>query len=369
MRHVWAGHLAVVEGDIAGAVEIETDRARFLGRGHDVRTAISVMDGRALSNTVGTVLDPIFALRRRVRIAPGATVRVAFWTMAAETRQALLDCIDKHKDATAFNRAATLAWTQAQVQLHHLGITAGEAALFQRLAGHVIYASAALRPSSDTILRGGGPQSGLWAHGISGDLPIVLLRISDAENLDIARELLKAREYWRMKQLAVDLVILNERQSSYVQDLQIALETLVRGPQSRPQVASGTPQGGVFVLRADLIPVETRAFLAAVARVVLVAQRGTLFDQLERIAETGLVARPVSKRTVTASGAGAPVSHAGPRVLQRAWRVRRRRQGICGGSRTWPIDARAVDQCHRQSGLRFSGGGRGQRLYMVRQQP
>ena len=295
---IWAGHLAVVEGDISAAVEIETDRARFLGRGHDVRTAISILDGRALSNTVGTVLDPIFALRRRVKIAPGAIVRVAFWTMAAETRQALLDCIDKHKDVTAFNRAATLAWTQAQVQLHHLGITAGDAALFQRLAGHVIYASAALRPSSDSILRGGGPQSALWAQGISGDLPIVLLRISDAENLDIAHELLQAREYWRMKQLAVDLVILNERQSSYVQDLQIALETLVRGPQSRPQVSGGTPQGRVFVLRADLIPMETRAFLAAVARVVLVAQRGSLFDQLERITETGPVARPVPKRTL-----------------------------------------------------------------------
>ncbi|MBI2720242.1 MAG: glycosyl transferase [Rhizobiales bacterium] len=305
---IWAGHLAVVDGETAGQVEIETDRARFLGRGHGIRTPISIMDGRALSNTVGTVLDPIFALRRRMQIAPGATARIAFWTMAAATREELLDCVDKHRDTTAYSRAATLAWTQAQVQLHHLGITAGDAALFQRLAGHVIHASPALRPSSDTIVRGGGPQSGLWALGISGDLPIVLLRISDTENLDVARELLQAHEYWRLKQLAVDLVILNERQSSYVQDLQIALETLVRTLQSRPQASGESPQGSVFVQRADLIPGETRALLASVARIVLVAQRGNLFDQLDRIAETSLAARPLPKRVFTSPAPVTPPS-------------------------------------------------------------
>ena len=150
-------------------------------------------------------------------------------------RTRVLDLVDKHRDATAFERAATLAWTQAQVQLHHLGIDPGEAGLFQRLAGHVLYARRRCGPSSDTIVAAPAAQSGLWPQGISGDLPIVLLRIADVENLDIVRQLLQAHEYWRMKQLAVDLVILNERASSYVQDLQIALETLVRTSQSRPQ--------------------------------------------------------------------------------------------------------------------------------------
>ena len=244
-----------------------------------------MIDGRKLSNTVGAVLDPIFALRRRVRIAPGAVARISFWTMAASTRETLLDIIDKHRDVTAYARATTLAWTQAQVQLHHLGVTAGEAALFQRLASHVIYANPTLRPPSDTILRGAGAQSGLWPLGVSGDLPIVLLRISDADDLDVARELLGAHEYWRMKQLAVDLVILNERQSSYVQDLQIALETLIRTRQMRPRLRGEDSPGGVFVLRADLMPAETSALLASIARVVLVAQRGGLFAQIDRIVE------------------------------------------------------------------------------------
>ena len=299
---IWVGQLAVVDGETIGGTEVETDRARFLGRGQGIRTPIAMIDGRKLSNTVGVVLDPIFALRRRVRIAPGAVARISFWTMAASSRDILLDIIDKHRDVTAFSRATTLAWTQAQVQLHHLGVTAGEAALFQRLAGHVVYASPTLRPPSEAILRGAGAQSGLWTHGISGDLPIVLLRISDTDDIDIARELLQAHEYWRMKQLAVDLVILNERKSSYVQDLQIALETLRRSRQMRRRMRGEDSAGGVFVLRGDLISPESSALLEAVARVVLVAQRGGLFAQLDRIFEPEAPTESISRQAPPEAG-------------------------------------------------------------------
>jgi cyclic beta-1,2-glucan synthetase len=279
---IWAGHQAVVDGEVLGTPEIETDRARFLGRGHDVRAPIAVMDGRRLSNTVGAVLDPVFALRCRVRVPAGASVRIAFWTGVAPSREGVLDLLDRHRDTSAYARASTLAWTQAQVQLRHLGITAAEASLFQRLAGHALFADASLRPSADAIRRGAGGPGALWSQGISGDLPIVLLRISEVEDIAIARQLLQAHEYWGMKQLAVDLVILNERAASYVQDLQIALETLVRMSQTRRQAAADGVRGSVYILRTDLLPEQTRALLSSVARVVLVAQRGSLVDQLDR---------------------------------------------------------------------------------------
>src|SRR4029078_6685832 len=109
---IWAAHLAVVEGETVGELEIETDRSRFLGRGRDIRSAIAVMDGQPLSNTVGTVLYPVFSLRRRLRIAPGRSARIAFWTLVASSRDDVLDLADKHYDSTAFDRAATLAWTR-----------------------------------------------------------------------------------------------------------------------------------------------------------------------------------------------------------------------------------------------------------------
>ena len=281
---IWAAHLVVTERETHRATEFETDRARFLGRGHTAHDPLAVLDGRPLSGTIGAVLDPIFALRRRVRVAPGTVAHLAFWTIVGSSRKALLDAVDTHRDTTAYTRAMTLAWTQAQVQLHHLGIGTGEAALFQRLAGHVIFAGRALRPFTDSIVHGAGPQSGLWGQGISGDLPIVVLRIADSEHLSIARELMQAHEYWGLKMLDVDPVILNERQASYVQDLQVSLETLARSSQSRRPAGPERPAGRIYVLRCDQLPPTTRGLLNSVARVVLVAHRGRLADQLDRIA-------------------------------------------------------------------------------------
>jgi cyclic beta-1,2-glucan synthetase len=246
---MWVSHNGVVEGDHPFDVEYETDRARFLGRGREIKEPAAVVEGGRLSNTTGTVLDPIFALRFRVQVPPGGTARIAFWTGVAGSRDSLMDLLDKHHDANAYVRAATLSWTQAQVQLRHLGVTHQEANLFQELAGHILYTNAALRPSSDAIQRGAAPQSNLWSQGISGDVPIVLLRVDDVDELPIVRQVLQAHEYWRMKQLEVDLVILNDRGASYVQDLQIAIETAVRTSQSRAHRGTETRRGSVFVLQ------------------------------------------------------------------------------------------------------------------------
>ena len=294
---VWAAHLAVVEGESIGDVQFETDRARFLGRGRDAHEAISATDGRPLSNTVGTVLDPIFSLRRRVRIPSGATVRVAFWTMVAPTQAEVLDQADKHHDSTAFERVVTLAWTQAQVQLHHLKVDADEAHLFQRLANRVLYSDPTLRPSQDALKRGEGGPSLLWGSGISGDLPIVLVRIDEAEDLEIVRELLRAHEYWRMKRFDVDLVILNERPPSYDQDLQTTLETLVRANRTRPYSDVEGARGNVFILRADQVPVEARRLLQTVARAVLLSRRGTLSEQVKRLEMFAPAAAPPPRRS------------------------------------------------------------------------
>lgn len=283
---IWAAHFAVVEGEVAVSPQYETDRARFIGRGRSIGAADAISGGRPLSNTVGMVLDPIFSLRQSVRIKPGKVARVAFWTVVASSRDELLDLIDAHHDRSAFDRAKTLAWTQAQVQLRHLDMSAGEAADFQRLAAPLLYADHRFRSPSDAIIRGAGPQSGLWQHSISGDLPIILLRIDDIEDIARMRQLLRAHEYWRMKRLAVDLVIINERASSYVQDLQIAIEAAVRTNQSRPLFGGELAQGSVYVLRADLMSAESRALLQSVARVVLVARRGPIADHLARLQQS-----------------------------------------------------------------------------------
>ncbi|HEX4112005.1 MAG TPA: glucoamylase family protein [Stellaceae bacterium] len=303
---VWAAHLAVVEGETVGDAQFETDRAHFLGRGRGIRTPISVIGASRLSNTAGTVLDPIVSLRRRLRVPPQTTARVAFWTLVAPSRQEALDLADKHHEAMAFDRATTLAWTQAQVQLHHLGIDADEAHVFQRLANRVLYSDPTLRPPAETLKRGGGAASLLWPQGLSGDLPIVLVRIDDTSDLNIVRQLLLAHEYWRMKLLSVDLVILNERSASYAQDLQGALEALVRANQARPAAVGEGARGAVFILRSDLVSAELRNLLVSVARAVLVGGRGSLAEQVKRVSEPKPVAPPPRRARSGVLGQAAP---------------------------------------------------------------
>ncbi|MDP9483449.1 MAG: DUF3131 domain-containing protein, partial [Chloroflexota bacterium] len=282
-RPVWAAHVAAVEEDSGVIVQYETDRARFLGRGRSVRSAVSVIDGRPLSNTVGAVLDPIFSLRCRIRLAPGTTAHAIFSTVVADTREDVIDLADKYREPATFERAATLAWTQAQVQLHHLGIEQDEAHLFQRLANRVLYADPSLRPSPGLLARNDRGAPGLWAHGISGDLPIVVVRIDQSEDLDIVRQLLRAHEYWRLKLLDVDLVIINEEGTSYAQNLHDALEALVRTSRST-LVPEGQPgRGGVTIIHGDRLSLEDRTLLQSAARAVLLSRRGSLSDQVIRL--------------------------------------------------------------------------------------
>ncbi|HSS44200.1 MAG TPA: glucoamylase family protein, partial [Thermoanaerobaculia bacterium] len=287
---MWVAHLAAVEGETVGAVQYETDRERFVGRGRGIRNPASMAEGRPLSNTVGSVLDPIVSLRRRVRLRPGEIARVHFATVAASTREQVLSLADKYREPAAFERTATLAWTQAQVQLRHLNITPDEAHLFQRVATRVLYCDPTLRAPAEVLARNDEGPSALWRHGISGDVPIVLVRIDHEEDTDIVRQLLRAHEYWRWKGLSVDLVISNEQATSYGQDLKAVLEPLIRTRQ-RVSATEGTP-GGVFLLRADLLPDEDRDLLHTAARVVLLSRHGTLSEQVVRLLRASPAVRP-----------------------------------------------------------------------------
>ena len=168
------------------------------------------------------------------------------------------------------------------MELHHLGIDTEEAHLFQRLANAVIYSDASLRPTSDVLVKSNLDIPTLWAQGISGDLPVILARIDNEQDVDMIRQLLRAHEYWRMKHLSADVVIINEKPPSYLQDLQGSLEALVHGSQLRLSPDSSSASGRIFLLRGDLISPQTRTQLQNIARVVLLSRRGTLGEQIIR---------------------------------------------------------------------------------------
>jgi len=278
-EEIWGIHVVVVEGDAVGTVQYESDRSRFIGRGHSTADPVAVMEDRPLSNTTGAVLDPVFSLRRRVRIRPGETVHCSFSTIVASSREQATMLADKYHDPNTFDRELQLAWTKAQVEMGHLNIDAEEAHLFQRLAARMIYSEPSLRPSPHVLALNTKAQSSLWAYGISGDLPILVVRIERTEDLSEVRKIIRGHEYLHYKGLTMDLVILNDNPTSYFESLQKELELLVR--TSGLQSLQDKP-GGVYLRRADQMPEADRILLHAVARAVIVCNRGPLEDQIER---------------------------------------------------------------------------------------
>jgi cyclic beta-1,2-glucan synthetase len=274
----WLLHLMVGQGGQQGEISCETDRFKFVGRGGTMANPAAMQTISPLSNTVGSVLDPILSLRRTVSVPPDESVVVDLVFGVTESREATLAHVEKYQSSRMADRAFDLAWTHSQVTLRQLNASEAEAQLYGRLAGALIYADPARRANPSILLNNRRGQSGLWSYGISGDAPIVLLRISDGTKMEIVRQLIQAHSYWRMKGLTVDLVIMNEDVSVYRQSLQDQITSLI---SSGIEAQMLDKPGGIFVRRLEQIPNEDRVLLQSAARIVLDDEKGTLTEQLE----------------------------------------------------------------------------------------
>jgi cyclic beta-1,2-glucan synthetase len=271
---VWALH--VLASEAAGEAEYETDRARFLGRGRSARNPAAMDAGAALSGTVGPVLDPVFSLRQRIRVEPGASAVVAFTTAAPENRDQAMALAARFGSLETVDRIFEETTTSEAARRAELGLAPDDVALFQRLAAHVLFASRSLR-SRESVARNRLGQPGLWPHAISGDLPIALLRIGAERNLDVAREVLQAHAYWRRSGLVADLVLLHDDGAG--EELRRQLDDLV---QKAPTAELVDRPGGVFLRDASRMSPDDATLLEAAARLIIRGGDGSLAAQLTR---------------------------------------------------------------------------------------
>jgi cellobiose phosphorylase len=274
----WMVHVLSVEGRGQSPTEWETSRERFVGRGRTLADPIS-LDGRPLSGFVGAALDPVVSLRQRVRLAPGGFVRLSYATGVAPDRQAAELLAQKYHDRGSAARVFAMARTHSQMRLRHLGITTDVARQYDRLASRVFSLDDSLRAPAEQLRQNVLGITSLWAHGVSGDLPIVLVSAAGADDLRFVRQILRAQEYWRLQALRADVVIVNEHPTTYLDEIQEQLESLVdRGPwagwKDKP--------GGVYLIRGDNLPHPDRRALESAAKAVLSGVRGDLVHQLDR---------------------------------------------------------------------------------------
>jgi len=272
-------HLMAVHGAAVGEVSYETDRSQFIGRGRNVSAPAALTGASALSGSQGSVLDPIVAIRCRITLEPRQTVIVDMVSGVGEARDQAITLIEKYQDKRMADRVFELSWTYSQVVLRQINATEAEAQLYMRLANSVVYANSSLRADASVLVKNRRAQSGLWGYAISGDLPIVLLQISDPRNIELVRQLVKAHAYWRLKGLVVDLVIWNEDHGGYRQLLQEQIMGLIAAGIEAHAIDR---PGGIFVRSAEHMSIEDRILFEAVARAIITDRRGSLEDQINR---------------------------------------------------------------------------------------
>jgi cyclic beta-1,2-glucan synthetase len=271
---------ALVGGEDVRLTGHETDRGRFLGRGGTWELPSALRGATALSGTTGAVLDPVCALRGELELAPGATVRLAFVTAAADSRDMALDLAKRFRSLTAVEWVFQDAQTAAASEALALSMDARLLPAVQRLTSLVLQPHPALRADSATIEANGLGRPCLWGRGVSGDEPILLVEIDDARRSELLVDLLVAHRFWRWREIPVDLVVLLTGASSYGGESE--------GRIARLLVRSGSAdwrnrRGGIFVVSADQMPAEERRLFAVAARALLRAADGRLPELMERL--------------------------------------------------------------------------------------
>ncbi|MDQ2990649.1 MAG: cyclic beta 1-2 glucan synthetase, partial [Pseudomonadota bacterium] len=277
----WLLNLMTVHDGVLLDASFETSRAEFIGRANTTVAPRALLEPQPLAGGEGSVLDPVVAIRYKVTLEPDQVVTLDVVTGMTDTREAALHLIDKYQDRHLADRVFELAWTHSQVVLRQLNATESDAQLYSRLAASIIYPNAALRADASILIRNHRGQSGLWAYAISGDLPIVLMQIKDPANIDLARQMVQAHAYWRLKGLVVDLVIWYEDNSGYRQALHDQIMGLIASGIDAQAIDR---PGGIFVRLLDQISNEDRVLMQSVARAILSDARGSLADQIKRAA-------------------------------------------------------------------------------------
>lgn len=274
MFHLMKVHHAQVQG-----ISYETSRANFIGRGNTIHQPGVFNNKNQLSGTQGSVLDPIIAIQYRFVIEPQSYAIVDMVTGIGDTRETCNSLVEKYQDRHLADRAFELSWTHSQVVLRQINATESEAQLYSRLAGAVIFANPSLRTDPEIIVQNQRGQSGLWSYAISGDLPIVLVKIEDSANIELVQQLVQAHAYWRLKGVMVDLVIWNDDHGGYRQLLQNQILGLIA-----PMVGAEVKEqpGGIFIRSSDQISNEDRILFQSVARIVISDSMGTLEEQIKR---------------------------------------------------------------------------------------
>jgi cyclic beta-1,2-glucan synthetase len=284
-KPVYLAHFFTSNHEQLSLTGYETDRIKFLGRGGTPQQPAVFSAARQasiLSGTTGSTLDPIYSVQAELVLPPYETAQVAFITLAASSRKEAIELARRYQRWSQISRALQETRRQAEEELAQLQLTSRKVEQIQKLLSPLFFLSNALRAEPAVLNANSLGQPGLWSFGISGDYPILLVRLSRDEELELLGDVLQAHTYWRKRGLMIDLVIFNQRETSYDQGFRGSIHRLLERTASETWLGK---RGGIFLLQEDQMGEAERTLLMTVARVVLEGKAGSLERQLSRLDE------------------------------------------------------------------------------------
>jgi cyclic beta-1,2-glucan synthetase len=273
-------HAMLIEAGRKVTGDYESDRAKFLGRSQTMRAPLALQRvDHHLSGVTGGTLDPIFSLAQEIDLLPHAKTRVTFLTLAAPSRAEALEKLSHYQTGQSIHRAFDESRARSERELLELGLSAYATENIQRLLSALLYPTGVLRAAPHILAQNEKGQSGLWAFGISGDYPILLVRVRDGESR-LLRDALQAFIYWHKHHITVNMVILNDQDTGYALDLHNAIQRQIRRMGADNLL---NQRDGIFVLRADQLQHATKILFHTVAGVILDEKDGTLAEHALRL--------------------------------------------------------------------------------------
>ncbi|MCC5986317.1 MAG: cellobiose phosphorylase [Pararhodobacter sp.] len=278
-RHPVLLHRMVCDDATARVSGHETDRRAFLGR-HGSAAAPAALGEKPLAARTGWTLDPVIALQAEVTLAPHGHSELAFVTIVGETRA------DTEETARRFATLTTLDWAldaaarQAARAVHGYALAPSDLPQAQTLLAWLLWPGSCANGRPGNIRAPAPAQPDLWAHGISGDAPILALRVGEGRASGMIAKLLAAHRLWRDAGVKIDLVILHEGIPGYVEPVRERLVAQLRNTGSQELLGHG---GGVHLVALDPGAPGYAAAIEAAAVVMLDVEQGGLAAQLARL--------------------------------------------------------------------------------------
>lgn len=273
-------HMVKTQANLSKSLEYENDRLRFLGRNKTVEKPDAVTESITLSNNAGFSNDPIMSIRVTITLRAEQTASVTFITGVCNTKEEAVKISDELSVGYRVEDIFEKFRRQSEMELKYLNITNQQVNAFQDIISPIFYPNCYYRGPSENIRRNWKNQSFLWRFGVSGDSPIMLLRVSSVEEAGIIKDVLKAYEYLRINQVKVDLIILSEAKHGYMQELTDMLNDMISALKIYDE---DRERPSLFILHSyQMIPAEID-LLFTVSRVVFSEKTGIYFRNIRDV--------------------------------------------------------------------------------------